>query len=158
VRYCSISQSIASWTFLFCLTNLFIGPEASLRQQPAALLRGAGPRPNHQRPALLCCRPGPVLVLLSALLFSCSGPVIGPVIFLFFSCYQSAGFVTEAFVFARDFREATSKIAGNTRYYQGFLFTLARPISYPRDGYDRDTGKGEGHLFKIGPDGKLLGQ
>ncbi len=29
---------------------------------------------------------------------------------------------------------------------------------YPelRDGYDRDTGKGQGHLFKIGPDGKLL--
>lgn len=26
-----------------------------------------------------------------------------------------------------------------------------------RDGYDRDTGKGQGHLFKIGPDGKLLG-
>jgi Family of unknown function (DUF6454) len=25
-----------------------------------------------------------------------------------------------------------------------------------RDGYDRDTGKGQGHLFKIGPDGKLL--
>jgi hypothetical protein len=30
---------------------------------------------------------------------------------------------------------------------------------YPelREGYDRDTGKGQGHLFKIGPDGKLLG-
>ncbi|WP_210490837.1 DUF6454 family protein [Microvirga antarctica] len=26
-----------------------------------------------------------------------------------------------------------------------------------KDGYDRDTGKGQGHLFKIGPDGKLLG-
>ena len=25
-----------------------------------------------------------------------------------------------------------------------------------RDGYDRDTGEGEGHLFKISPDGKLL--
>ena len=28
--------------------------------------------------------------------------------------------------------------------------------SAPRDGYDRDTGEGEGHLFKIGADGKLL--
>src|SRR5690242_18053929 len=27
----------------------------------------------------------------------------------------------------------------------------------PRDGYDRDTGEGEGHLFKISADGKLLG-
>src|SRR4051812_31179736 len=26
--------------------------------------------------------------------------------------------------------------------------------SAPRDGYDRDTGEGEGHLFKIGADGK----
>src|SRR5258706_9241691 len=26
----------------------------------------------------------------------------------------------------------------------------------PQDGYDRDTGEGEGHLFKIGADGKLL--
>lgn len=26
----------------------------------------------------------------------------------------------------------------------------------PKDGYDRDTGEGKGHLFKIGPDGKLL--
>ena len=25
-----------------------------------------------------------------------------------------------------------------------------------RDGYDRDTGAGQGHLFKFGPDGKLL--
>lgn len=28
--------------------------------------------------------------------------------------------------------------------------------SQPQDGYDRDTGEGEGHLFKIGADGKLL--
>jgi hypothetical protein len=27
----------------------------------------------------------------------------------------------------------------------------------PRDGYDRDTGEGRGHLFKIGPKGELLG-
>ena len=26
----------------------------------------------------------------------------------------------------------------------------------PRDGYDRDTGEGKGHLFKIGPKGELL--
>ena len=36
---------------------------------------------------------------------------------------------------------------------------IQKPAKYdaPRDGYDRDTGRGEGHLFKIGPDGKLLG-
>jgi hypothetical protein len=36
---------------------------------------------------------------------SCSGPVTDPVIFLFFSCYQSAGFRSEAFVFTHEFLE-----------------------------------------------------
>lgn len=36
---------------------------------------------------------------------------------------------------------------------------IQKPEKYetPKDGYDRDAGEGEGHLFKIGPDGKLLG-
>lgn len=33
-----------------------------------------------------------------------------------------------------------------------------KKFAAPQDGYDRDTGEGKGHLFKISADGKLLGQ
>ncbi|MGH6762349.1 MAG: DUF6454 family protein [Phyllobacterium sp.] len=44
-------------------------------------------------------------------------------------------------------------------YFVSSVEILKKTTKYdqPKDGYDRDTGEGQGHLFKIGADGKLLG-
>ena len=43
-------------------------------------------------------------------------------------------------------------------FYVSSVDIIRKPEKYetPRDGTDRDAGKGEGHLFRIGPDGELL--
>jgi hypothetical protein len=64
---------------------------------------------------------------------------------------------------------ATIKIGFRTHHPQGMLkigdeffvssVEILKPTTRypePRDGYDRDTGEGKGHLFKIGPKGELL--
>ncbi|MES2959127.1 MAG: DUF6454 family protein [Pseudomonadota bacterium] len=65
---------------------------------------------------------------------------------------------------------AAIKIGFNTHHPQGMIkigddffvssVEILKPTTRyaePRDGYDRDTGEGKGHLFKIGPKGELLG-
>jgi hypothetical protein len=64
---------------------------------------------------------------------------------------------------------AAIKIGFRTHHPQGMLkigdeffvssVEILKPTTRypePRDGYDRDTGEGKGHLFKIGPKGELL--
>ncbi|MBY6035816.1 hypothetical protein KUV80_04095 [Fictibacillus nanhaiensis] len=43
-------------------------------------------------------------------------------------------------------------------YYMSSVQIIEKPVKYekPRDGYDRTTGKGVGHLFVFNKDGKLL--
>ena len=65
---------------------------------------------------------------------------------------------------------AAIKIGFKTHHPQGMVkigdeffvssVEIAKPTTRypePRDGYDRDTGEGVGHLFKIDPNGELLG-